>query len=114
MQLIRAKLFPPRLTSDLVPRPRLVQQLNGGLKRQLILVSAPAGFGKTTLLSEWAQQAACPVAWVTLDSNDDDLQSFLTYFVAAVESVYPRSCEQSRSLLTLPALPPTPALVAIL
>src|SRR5215217_1130074 len=114
MQLIRAKLYPPRLSPDLVPRPRLVQKFNEGLARKLSLVSAPAGFGKTTLLSEWAQQAPCPVAWVTFDQDDDDLHSFLTYFVAALESVYPHSCDQTQSLLNAPTLPPLNGLVALL
>jgi LuxR family transcriptional regulator, maltose regulon positive regulatory protein len=114
MQLIRAKLLPPRTSPNLVARPRLVKQLNAGLASRLALVSAPVGFGKTTLLSEWTQQVTVPVAWVTLDQNDDDLHSFLTYFVAAIEGIYPHSCEQMQSLLTAPTLPAPTALVAIL
>ena len=95
MHLIRAKLLPPRLTSDLVERPHLIQQLNAGLNRRLILVGAPAGFGKTTLLAAWAKQAPCPTVWLTLDAEDDDLYSFVSYLVAAIESVHPDSCRNT-------------------
>lgn len=114
MQVIRAKLRPPRLSPDLVPRPRLVQQLNSGLSRKLILVSAPAGFGKTTLLSEWSQQQSVPVAWITFDPDDDDLHKFLIYFIAAIHSIYPDSCAESQSLLQLSILPSIATLVPIL
>jgi len=72
-----------------VPRPRLIEQLNAGLHagRKLTLIAAPAGFGKTTLLSEWVTHSQRPVAWLSLDENDNDLARFLTYVVAALQTI---------------------------
>lgn len=86
--LLQTKLFVPRLRPSLVPRPHLIAQLNQGLHRKLTLISAPAGFGKTTLVSEWAQNlqqdAVNNVAWLSLDENDNELGQFLRYLVTAV------------------------------
>ena len=90
--LLQTKLFVPPVRPELVPRPRLIQQLNTGLHRKLTLIAAPAGFGKTTLVSEWVQAmgGATPpiaVAWLSLDENDNDPARFLTYFVAALQTL---------------------------
>ena len=77
MPLLKTKLYIPPVRPELVSRPRLIERLNAGLQRKLTLISAPAGFGKTTLLSEWASQRASestsgrPVAWVSLDEGDN-------------------------------------------
>ncbi len=73
--------------SDLVDRPRLNQQLDRCVEHKLLLVSAPTGFGKTTLLSEWSQQSECPVAWVSLDDTDNDPMHFWSYVVAALDKL---------------------------
>lgn len=73
--------------SDLVDRPRLNQQLDRCVEHKLLLVSAPPGFGKTTLLSEWSQQSECPVAWVSLDCTDNDPMHFWSYVVAALDKL---------------------------
>jgi LuxR family maltose regulon positive regulatory protein len=70
------KLYIPPPRPELVPRPRLIERLNAGLHRKLTLVSAPAGFGKTTLLSEWVASNGRPVAWLLLDKGDDDPTQF--------------------------------------
>ena len=75
--LLTTKLYIPPVRPELVSRPRLIERLNAGLQRKLTLVSAPAGFGKTTLLSEWIGESAnqrCgrPVAWLSLDEGDND------------------------------------------
>lgn len=114
MRLIPAKLLVPRLTGDLVPRPRLVEQLNAGLAHKLILVCGPPGFGKTTLLSEWLQQLSCPAVWLTLDEADNNLYAFLSYLVAALRNGYPGSGRETFSLLGSPALPPLSVLVSAL
>ena len=90
--LLQTKLYIPILRSpNLVDRLRLIEQLNQGLVtgNKLILVSAPAGFGKSTLLSAWALQAELQprVAWLSLDAGDNDLTRFLTYFVAALQTI---------------------------
>jgi LuxR family maltose regulon positive regulatory protein len=88
--LLSTKLNIPRPRHDLVPRPRLVQRLNDGLDRKLTLISAPAGFGKTTLLSEWAAGAERPIAWLSLGKGDNDPARFLAYLIAALQTVQRR------------------------
>jgi LuxR family maltose regulon positive regulatory protein len=84
--LLTTKLYIPPVRPELVSRPRLIERLNAGLDRKLTLVSAPAGFGKTTLLSEWAAAGERPVAWLSLDEGDNDLVRFLAYFVAGLQT----------------------------
>lgn len=89
--LLQTKLYVPQLRPSLVPRLRLKKSLNQGLHlgHKLTLISAPAGFGKTTVVSVWVQalcEATPPVAtaWLSLDENDNDLARFLTYLIAAL------------------------------
>ena len=79
-KLIHTKLYVPPIRSALVPRPRLIEILNAGLDGKLTLVSAPAGFGKSTLVSAGVGQTEMPVAWISLDEQDNDRTRFLTYF----------------------------------
>lgn len=93
-QLLATKLYIPTTRPELVARPRLIEQLNAGLYRKLTLVSAPAGFGKTTLVSEWVEklglgdgevsQGDISIGWLSLDQGDRDRVQFLAYLVAAV------------------------------
>lgn len=87
--LLSTKLYIPPVRQDLVSRPRLIERLSDGLHRGhwLTLVSAPAGFGKTTLLSEWVATCGQPVAWLALDSGDNDLARFLAYLIAALQTI---------------------------
>ena len=87
--LLATKLYVPRPPVQLVRRPRLVERLQQILERQLILIAAPAGFGKTTLLSAWLQDAPVSTAWVSLDSGDDDPTRFWSYTLAALDAVCP-------------------------
>ena len=99
--LLQTKLYIPPARPELVPRPRLIGRLSAGLGRKLTLISAPAGFGKTTLLSEWLHrrgavtqrgwaQAAAPlhVAWLSLDESDNAPAHFLAYFIAAIQTIH--------------------------
>lgn len=88
--ILITKLYIPPVCSYQVPRPRLVERLNAGLTRKLVLVSAPAGFGKTNLLAEWAATHHPPVrvAWLSLDQADNDPARFLTYLIAALQRVH--------------------------
>lgn len=97
--LLVTKLAIPPVRSDLVARPRLTNQLQLGIQRPLTLIAAPAGFGKTTVLSTWLEQAPFSAAWVSLESGDDDLIRFWSYVFAAVERVHPGSGASALPLL---------------
>jgi LuxR family maltose regulon positive regulatory protein len=81
------KLFIPPLRPNVVLRPRLIEQLNEGLHRKMTLISAPAGFGKTTLVSAWVAGIERPTAWLSLDDGDNDPTRFLLHLVAAVQTI---------------------------
>jgi LuxR family maltose regulon positive regulatory protein len=104
--LLRTKLHMPRVTGDLINRPHLVERLNRGLDRKLTLISASAGYGKTTLAVAWLQDCPHPVVWLSLDEDDSDLIIFLTYVVAAIQTVFPDACPRTQSLGQAPQLPP--------
>lgn len=104
--LLRTKLHRPPVTTDLVHRERLHQRLNQGLELPLTLVSAPAGYGKSMLVSHWTQSLDHPCAWLSLDETDSDLTEFLIYMVAAVRTAVPGACPETEELLTAAVLPP--------
>ncbi|MEM7133921.1 MAG: LuxR C-terminal-related transcriptional regulator [Chloroflexota bacterium] len=85
--LLRTKLFIPTLRTSLVPRQRLINRLGTGLNRKLTLVSAPAGFGKTTLVTSWLANIEQAVAWLSLDEGDSEPINFLTYLIAAIQTI---------------------------
>ena len=87
--IIATKLHIPRQRSAIVARPRLIHRLNEGLDRVLTLVTAPAGYGKTTLLSEWTTIIDNPVAWVSLDQGDNDRMRFWAHTIAALKQACP-------------------------
>jgi LuxR family maltose regulon positive regulatory protein len=89
--LLSTKLHVPPARSELVSRPRLLERLNAGLDRRLTLISAPAGYGKTRLLSEWVSDLEWPVAWLSVDRGDNDVARFLAYLVAALRSLDERN-----------------------
>ncbi len=102
--LLATKLAVPPLHASLVPRPGLIARLDEGLRmgRQTTLVSAPAGFGKTTLVSAWVAEADRPSAWLSLDEGDNDAVRFLSYFVAALQKVDPQIGRSMQSLWQSP------------
>ena len=104
--LLRTKFHRPALPSDLVDRPRLIDELNRGLDRPLTLVTAPAGYGKTILVSSWLNNCERPSAWLSLDETIDDLGVFLAYFVTAIQTVFPSALQRTQMLLTAISLPP--------
>lgn len=88
--LLETKLYIPRLRPDVVARPRLSERLRRGANSKLTLISAPAGFGKTTLLTEWlAASTTKQVAWLSLDSKDSRPATFWTYLITALQTVVP-------------------------
>ena len=113
--LLATKLHVPRRQRGLVPRPRLSERLERGAEASVTLVSAPAGFGKTTLLAEWlaaAPAAEPPAAWLSLDRSDNDPATFWTYLVAALQTVAPGVGASAISLLQSPQPPPIESLLA--
>ena len=98
-QILKAKLYVPRYRADAVPRSRLHERLDEGARRDLTVVSAPAGFGKTTLLADWSQRSELPVAWVSLDERDDDPVRFLLYLIAAIGTIHEDFGKSTRAFL---------------
>ncbi len=115
--LLTTKLYRPRTDSNWVSRPALLTRLDAGLRHKLILLSAPPGFGKSTLVSQWLDQIGsksasnAPVAkrqrscWLSLDEGDNQLVQFLRYLIAAVRTCAPTACPTTLSLLSAPQLP---------
>ena len=118
--LLETKFYVPRARRDLVPRPRLAERLDRGSASKLTLVSAPAGFGKTTLLSEWL--AAGPgaaadrrrVAWLSLDRGDNNLASFWAYVIAALRTAAPGVGQDALAMLAAPGPQPTETVLTTL
>jgi LuxR family maltose regulon positive regulatory protein len=120
--LLTTKLYIPPPRPNLVERPRLIERLNEGLHRKLTLISAPAGFGKTTLVSEWVAGCERPAApgppartgWLSLDEGDNDPTRFLAYLVAALQTIATNIGEGALGMLQSPQPPPTEAVLTVL
>jgi hypothetical protein len=100
-ELLGTKVNIPRPRPDRPARSQLFQRLDEGIAQALILVCAPAGFGKTTLLTDWATSASCPVAWLSLDEGDNDPARSWRYVVAALDRAREGLGEQLLPLLTV-------------
>jgi LuxR family maltose regulon positive regulatory protein len=117
--LLKTKLYIPPARADLVERPRLLERLNAGLGGKLTLISAPAGFGKTTLVTQWLGAAGYPSAWLSLDEGDNDPARFLAYLVAALRTMDGRAelgnvGEGALGALQSPQPPPVEAVLTVL
>lgn len=99
VSLLKTKLYIPQPSPGLVSRPRLLDQLDNSLSKRLLLVSAPAGFGKTTLLAEWLKRQRRSAVWLSIDEGDNDLVRFWTYVVAAFQTEHPDVGEETLALL---------------
>lgn len=114
LPLLETKLYIPQWRPGLVSRPRLIDRLNQGAERKLTLVSAPAGFGKTTLLAEWLaapQAGARAAAWLSLSPADNDPALFWTYVIAAIQKVHAGVGEHAMALLHSSQPPPVEAIL---
>lgn len=111
-QLLTTKLFIPPTRPDLVPRLRLIKRLNQGLHRKFTLISAPAGFGKTTVVTEWldnlqldhknnGKHDAAKIAWLSMDDGENDPTRFLTYFIAALNQIEDFEAEIGKGALSM-------------
>ncbi len=115
--ILVTKLFIPPPRPGLVSRSRLIERLNEGLDHRLTLISAPAGFGKTTLLAEWLAISPAherPTGWVSLDATDDDPGMFWSYVIAALQTVQVGVGANALALLELPQPPPIESILASL
>ena len=118
LPLVRSKLTPPALPPDILRRPQLTERLATCLRRRLTLISAPAGYGKTTLLAEWlapVPSTLSPVpslAWLTLDAADNDLKLFLSYLAAALAQLHPHGRPYAANAVMRGILPPVETLLA--
>src|SRR5690349_13315544 len=102
--LITTKLHTPRVGADLIPRTQLFQLLEQGLQVSLILVSAPPGFGKSMLVSDWlhSRSTGLQTAWLSLDESDNTPDFFWRYFIAALQSVQTGIGETAQAILSAP------------
>ncbi len=112
--LLRTKLHCPQIEENSMTRSDLIDCLNQGVQRKLSLISAPAGYGKTTLLCQWLKTCSRPFVWLSLDEYDSDLRVFLNYFVGAFQVVFIDAFSTTSSILKSPQLPSLPELVSIL
>ncbi|MGZ8481486.1 MAG: helix-turn-helix transcriptional regulator, partial [Candidatus Limnocylindria bacterium] len=115
--LLETKLYVPKLRRGLVARPRLAERLDRGVESKLTLISAPPGFGKTTLLAEWLASGPAggpSEAWLSLDESDNDPASFWTYLITALRTVAPGVGASALALLQRPQPPPIETVLATL
>jgi LuxR family maltose regulon positive regulatory protein len=119
MPLLQTKLYVPPVRREMVSRPRLMERLNAGLEGKLTLISAPAGFGKTTLLGEWIHarardEASGQTAWLSLDEDDNDPACFMAYVIAALQSLDAHLGGSVLAALQSPQPSPLETLLAVL
>jgi LuxR family maltose regulon positive regulatory protein len=112
--LLATKLYVPSPRPNLVARPRLLAALDEGLSQRLVLVAAPAGFGKTTVLAEWVAGRGLRCAWVSLDEGDSDPVRFCTYAIAALQRIAPTVGEAALEWLRAPQPPPMESVLTLL
>lgn len=112
--LLATKLYVPRPRKQLVSRSHLLERLQQGMERELTLISAPAGFGKTTLLAQWIAESGTPVAWLSLEPEDNDPGRFLTYLIAALQTLDDQIGTSALHLLHAPQPPSSESVMALL
>ena len=112
--ILATKLYIPPPRPKVVLRPHLIERLNKGLHRKLILISAPAGFGKTTLVSEWIAGGKRPAAWLSLDEGDNDPARFLAYFITALQTIVANIGDGVLRALQSPQPPPAETMLTAL
>lgn len=106
MPLLATKLYIPKSRPNMVRRPRLINLLDQGLHRGFTLISAPAGFGKTSVVTEWIEEQNNPIAWLSLDQGDNDLKGFLAYVITSIQQIIPGFGSTLLGQLNSPQCPP--------
>jgi len=112
--ILFTKLQQPAVAPDILPRARLLEKLDKARQRPLTVISAPAGYGKSTLASRWVAACECPSAWLSLDESDSDIHMFLSYVLTAIRSLFPKAKLQTETFLEATSLPPAPELARYL
>ncbi len=112
--MLLTKLHIPVHGNNIVHRPRLFELLNSGLQRKLILVSAPAGYGKTTLISYWIGQNNIPAVWLSLDKGDNDPSVFLSYIIKGIQTIRHDFGQGAFRLLNTPNSPSVESIASLL
>ena len=112
--ILRSKFHQPPVPPDHVHRSELVNRLNNNIPQGLVLVSAPAGYGKSTLVSCWLEASEKPGTWLSLDEDDNELRQFLLVFVTAIQKIFPDAARETLALLNAPTLPSPQVLDTIL
>jgi DNA-binding NarL/FixJ family response regulator len=111
---LASKLQRPHLATSIVHRSQLIQHLQAGCEKKLTLVTAPAGYGKTTLVSDWLARCDTPHAWLSLDKADNHLHLFLESLLASIHTIFPEACPNFQQLSEAANIPPTAILLAAL
>ena len=112
--MLLTKLHIPPPGNNIVQRSVLFEKLDSGLSRKLILVSAPAGYGKTTLISDWIKQNKIPAAWLSLDNGDNDQAVFLSYVIAGIQTIHPEFGQSALRLINSPNSPSVESVASLL
>ena len=112
--IIYTKLHRPPLSADHLHRKNLLKKLDKGRSQTLSLVSAPAGYGKSTLVSCWLENCDTPSAWLSLDEKDNDLRLFLIYFVSMIKTIDKNACSKTMSMLRGAQFPVVSRLISVL
>jgi len=113
-EILSTKIQIPRAPVNRVVRSGLLDHLNQALTYELTLISAPAGYAKTMLLSEWVSQLEIPAGWVSLDESDGDVTRFLLYVIAALQTINPNIGQTATDMLQPPRPAPVPTVLTIL
>ncbi len=109
-EILETKLYTPPLPDDHIHRQELIDRLVAGQTLPLTIISTPAGYGKSVLVSCWLHSCNLPSAWVSIDKSDNDLRQFLGYFLSAIKAIFPAALTKSMSLLDSGKLPPAQVL----
>ncbi len=112
--MLLTKLHIPPSGNYIVHRSELFETLNTGLSRKLILVSAPAGYGKTTVVSDWIDKNKIPVAWYSLDNGDNDPADFLSYIISGIQSIHSAFGHSALKLLNSSNKPSVESIASLL
>ena len=113
-EILETKLHAPPIPNNHIHRQRLVELLEKNIDHPIQIVTAPAGYGKTTLVSSWLSKHELPYSWISLDESDNDLRQFITYFVHAVKNLFPDALPKSLGFLEAATLPPIQVIAKML